>query len=250
MNHVPHMRAPCHTYEWAMSHICMSHVTHMNESSSLFAHVNEWVMSHIWINHETCHIGWLRLVVSLKLYVSFAGYIFFYRALLQKRPIILRSQLIVATPYQSIMLHKWMSHITQRLSKLWKSNSMVILYSKFWSELTFENFYQVHIHSIVVAYIMFYSWRHPSLCVCKWEWVWVWVWVWVCVCVCACACVCVCVCLWCVFVCVCACLCVFVCVWGRVCVFHFCVWRCRPRCRKSHTGRPRTCRFPEFSIGW
>ena len=44
-------------------------------------------------------IGWLRLVGSLKLYVSFAEYGLFYRALLQKRPLILRSLLIVATPY-------------------------------------------------------------------------------------------------------------------------------------------------------
>jgi len=43
-------------------------------------------------------MGWLRLVGSLKLYVSFAEYRHFYRALLQKRPIILRRLLIVATP--------------------------------------------------------------------------------------------------------------------------------------------------------
>ena len=45
------------------------------------------------------HMGWLRLVGSLKLHVSFAEYSPFYRALLRKRPIILRSLLIVATPY-------------------------------------------------------------------------------------------------------------------------------------------------------
>ena len=45
------------------------------------------------------HMGWLRLVGSLKLQVSFAEYRLFYRAVLQKRPIILRSLLIVATPY-------------------------------------------------------------------------------------------------------------------------------------------------------
>jgi len=44
-------------------------------------------------------IGWLRLVGSLKLQVSFAEYRLFYRALLQKRPMFLRSPLIVATPY-------------------------------------------------------------------------------------------------------------------------------------------------------
>ena len=44
-------------------------------------------------------MGWLRLVGSFKLQVSFAEYSLFYRALLQKRHIILRSLLIVATPY-------------------------------------------------------------------------------------------------------------------------------------------------------
>ena len=43
---------------------------------------------------------WLRLVGSLKSQVSFAEYRLCYRALLQKRPIILRSLLIVATPYR------------------------------------------------------------------------------------------------------------------------------------------------------
>jgi len=42
---------------------------------------------------ERTHITmeWLRLVGSLKLHVSFAEYSLFYRALFQKRPIILRS---------------------------------------------------------------------------------------------------------------------------------------------------------------
>jgi len=44
-------------------------------------------------------MGWLRLVGSLKLQVSFAECHLFYRAFLQKRPVILRSLLIVATPY-------------------------------------------------------------------------------------------------------------------------------------------------------
>jgi len=47
----------CHTYEWVMSHIWMSHVTQVNES----CHTCEWVMSHIWMSHvthmnESCHI--------------------------------------------------------------------------------------------------------------------------------------------------------------------------------------------------
>ena len=47
--------------------------------------------------HSIC-MGWLRLVGSLKLYVSFAEYRLFHRTLLQKSPMILRSLLIVAIP--------------------------------------------------------------------------------------------------------------------------------------------------------
>jgi len=48
---------------------------------------------------DLCGMGWLRLVGSLNLKVSFAECHVFNRALLQKRPIILRSLLIVVTPY-------------------------------------------------------------------------------------------------------------------------------------------------------
>jgi len=44
-------------------------------------------------------MGWLRLLGSFKLQVSFVEYSLFYKALLQKRPVILRSLLIVAIPY-------------------------------------------------------------------------------------------------------------------------------------------------------
>ena len=47
-------------------------------------------------------MGWLRLVGSLKVQVSFAEFRLLYRALLQKRPIVLRSLLLVATPYISV----------------------------------------------------------------------------------------------------------------------------------------------------
>ena len=46
-------------------------------------------------------MGWLRLVGSLKSYVSFAEYRLIYRVILQQRLIILRSLLIVGVPYQN-----------------------------------------------------------------------------------------------------------------------------------------------------
>ena len=48
-------------------------------------------------------MGWLRLVGSLKLQVSFAKKPYKRDYVLQKRPIILRSLLIVATPYVNAM---------------------------------------------------------------------------------------------------------------------------------------------------
>ena len=49
MSHVTHMNASRHTYEWVMSHIWMRHVTHMNAS----CHTYEWVMSHAWTSRVT-----------------------------------------------------------------------------------------------------------------------------------------------------------------------------------------------------
>ena len=57
----------------------------------------------IW-GHDSVHfydmftIGWLRLVGSLKLLVSFVEYRLFYRSLLHKRPVVLRSLLVAASP--------------------------------------------------------------------------------------------------------------------------------------------------------
>jgi len=85
---IRHVTQSCHDY--VMSPIRTSRVMTMKESSHMYA----GVMSHI----RMSHVGWLQLVGSLKLYVSFAEYHLFYRALLQKRLIILRSLLIEATP--------------------------------------------------------------------------------------------------------------------------------------------------------
>jgi len=45
-------------------------------------------------------MGWLRLVGSLKLQFSLTEHHLFYLALLQKRPTILRSLQVLATPYR------------------------------------------------------------------------------------------------------------------------------------------------------
>jgi len=82
-------------------------------------------------------MGWLRLVGSLKLQVSFSKYSFFYKALLKKRPTILRSLLIVATPYvwhdcsfvchNSIICATWLAYMCDMTLHL---NGNITLLSK------------------------------------------------------------------------------------------------------------------------
>jgi len=90
--------------------VCDDQHTHTHTHTHTHAHIHTY--THQKINEDTkflcvwqpkglsaLFIWWLRFVGSLKLQVSFAEYCLFYRALLQKRPIILRSLLIVATLY-------------------------------------------------------------------------------------------------------------------------------------------------------
>ena len=72
-------------------------------SKILLWHIFTW--KEIYMIDWVGRMGWLRLVGSLKSYVSFAEYSLFYRALLQKRPMIVRSLRIVATPYHSCWTH-------------------------------------------------------------------------------------------------------------------------------------------------
>jgi len=86
---------------------CVTWLVHLSSMTYSYA----WHDSLICICHESficvtlpLDMKWLRLVGSLELSVSFAEYSLFYRALLQKRRIMLRSLLIIATPYHSYTL--------------------------------------------------------------------------------------------------------------------------------------------------
>ena len=61
-------------------------------------------------------VGWLRSVGSIKSQMSFAEYRLFYRSLLQKRLIILRSLLIVAIPYIYMQIEMYV-HMHRALTR-------------------------------------------------------------------------------------------------------------------------------------
>jgi len=95
-------------------HVWMRGVKRVNGS----CHAFEWRQLLCWLTPGTTRksrvMGWLRLVGSLKLLVSFAKEPYKRDDNLQNRPMILRSLLIVATPYmyEYIASHAWMSHFT------------------------------------------------------------------------------------------------------------------------------------------
>ena len=137
ISHVSHTHESCSTHEcvcficagfegfppschiWmrqdTLCHIWMSHVTleytHMCSIRGFFAriHYTECVMLCAHVLVVSSHVmGWLQLVGPLKLQVSFAKEPYKRDYILQKRPIISRSLLIVATPYAHVLV---ISHI-------------------------------------------------------------------------------------------------------------------------------------------
>ena len=106
---------------------------------------------------ELSHMGWLPLVGSLKFQVSFAEYRLFYRALLQKTPIILRSLLIEAMPYE--MFHA--SLIWNESWCIWyvsweTSHGQPLLHMKWVMSLAHTQHDQQKLHW-VIAYELFHE---------------------------------------------------------------------------------------------
>jgi len=102
MSHVTHMNESCHTYEWVMSHIWMSHVTHMNES----CHTYEWVMSYIWMSHvphtnESCRT--YEWVMAMNINQSY---------LTRKSCLTRMDEADQIGSHVSGLLQVWMSHVT------------------------------------------------------------------------------------------------------------------------------------------
>ena len=169
---------------------------------------------HVWggYGRKFMSMGWLRLVGFLKLYVSFAEYSLFYRAHLQKRPIILRSLLIEATSYQVF----GRSEAYTYFQFLYTLNFLILNLDG--SMRVCVSLFQCVRFGGTCAFI------HVCVCACAC------VCVFVCVCVCVCAFACPCVYMWCVYMCifvftclrVCAsvylCLCLFLCLCLCLCV--------------------------------
>jgi len=98
--HATHVHEPCHTHEWAMSHIGMSHVTRTNEP----CHTYEWAMSHIRMNHVTHEWDIPHTWMSHTYACSCHTWISHFRHMNESRH-----------TYERIMSHIWTSHVTHHI---------------------------------------------------------------------------------------------------------------------------------------
>jgi len=86
-----HTYGYAHVHTYMYKYICNSHLNHTPKSFMYIYRTHNAVMY--------TYMGWLRLVGSIQLQVSFAKEPYQRDDILQKRPIILSILLTVATPY-------------------------------------------------------------------------------------------------------------------------------------------------------
>jgi len=115
--HVTHMNESYYSYEYGMSHLCMSHGAHMNESCRTY----QWVMMHIWKSHVT-HIN-----------ESYYSYEWVMSHLWTSHG---ANMNVSCRTYQQITVHIWMSHVTQRNNSYYayKDSMSHITHSYVWHD--------------------------------------------------------------------------------------------------------------------
>jgi len=126
--YTPHPFAPHTTHSFVffrVSHLSfrISHISLSTHLSSSLAYSFFLCASHVTslcLFPSLSYIGWLRLVGSFRSKVIFAKEPYKKDYILQKRPIILRSLLIVATPYLSF---RAFPHLFEFLTSLFESPS-------------------------------------------------------------------------------------------------------------------------------
>jgi len=110
-----------HSYQWytgelavpdATQYTCVYYDTHTLTLKSVMQRGTAYAQRHTIHMHilRHTHLGWLRVVGSLKSWVSFAKEPYKRDYILRKRPMILRSLLLVATPYRDS--HSYHIHIS------------------------------------------------------------------------------------------------------------------------------------------
>jgi len=131
-------------------------------------------------------MGWLRLVCSSNLQVSFAEYSLFYKALLQKRPVIVMTLRVVATPYRSVrrfhlwnrvfIFVYWRIHICGMTCPYvctdvfifvqWRIHMCVLMYSYLWNDMSVCVCWLVFVERRIHMCVLTYSYLCNDMSVC------------------------------------------------------------------------------------
>ena len=97
-------------------------------------------------------MGCLRLLGSLRLQVSLENIGLFCRALLQKRPIILRSLLVVATPYVNLSTKSCLL-VTKELPRPYSSKYLNPTYIYIYTYIYIDMYIYTHIYIYIHVYV-------------------------------------------------------------------------------------------------
>jgi len=152
------MNESCHTYEWVMSQIWMSHVTHMNES----CHTYEWVMSHIWTRHvthmtESCH-RYSHIWMSHVTHMNESCHIYEHTSHVTHMNESCHT-------YEHVMWHIWLSRVTHtneschtRMNESCHTYEWVPCHTYEWASQIFRvigfSYIDLHIHSLYVRNVL------------------------------------------------------------------------------------------------
>jgi len=119
-----------------------------------------WVRCVTCVGHM-CALEWLRLVGSFKSQVSIAEYSLFHRALLQKRTMILRSLLIVATPYANSRSSSISREIFWNAAKCGSGVWRVWVSCVLWNDTLLCATWRIHMCDMTQSYV----WCDSFICV-------------------------------------------------------------------------------------
>ena len=150
-----HTYDQCAHNQYTFEYMRHKNMWHKNRAAESAAHTFWWM--------SDVHMGWLRLVGSIKLQVSFAEYSLFYRALLQKGPVILSILLTQATPcIHTINVHTICIHVNVLHTHQCTYTSMCTQSVYMWIYVLYAYIHTINVQTISIHVDIYFS-KHVNI---------------------------------------------------------------------------------------
>jgi len=121
-------------------------------------------------------MGWLWLVGSLKLYVSFAKEPYKREDILQKKPMILRSLLIVATPYVQLNIMGVSTHIANDVVAIMMCDTNMYIY--IWVYVYMYTYIYIYIYIYVYVRQQYtYIYIYMYMCIYVYMYIYIYIYI-------------------------------------------------------------------------